>query len=59
MQYLSKQMQTECEQKKSKFKSICVFYGSTKGYKSIYGDVAIELGRELFAEVLIWCMVVA
>ncbi|KAL3750950.1 hypothetical protein ACJRO7_011868 [Eucalyptus globulus] len=31
----------------SKFKSICVFCGSSQGKKSSYKDAAIELGKEL------------
>ncbi|XAR59741.1 hypothetical protein NMG60_11015694 [Bertholletia excelsa] len=40
-------MERETEMKKSKFKRICVFCGSSPGKKSSYKDAAIELGREL------------
>ncbi|PNY03451.1 cytokinin riboside 5'-monophosphate phosphoribohydrolase [Trifolium pratense] len=35
------------EMKLSKFKTICVFCGSSPGNKTSYKDAAIELGREL------------
>ncbi|KFK23635.1 hypothetical protein AALP_AAs69156U000100, partial [Arabis alpina] len=31
----------------SRFKSICVFCGSSSGKKSSYQDAAIDLGKEL------------
>ncbi|GAB4828076.1 Cytokinin riboside 5'-monophosphate phosphoribohydrolase log1 [Ancistrocladus abbreviatus] len=34
-------------EKKGKFKRICVFCGSKTGHKSIYSDAALELGRVL------------
>lgn len=35
--------------KKSKFKRICVFCGSSSGNKRIFSDTALELGKELVA----------
>jgi len=32
---------------KRRFKRICVFCGSKAGYKAIYGDAALELGKAL------------
>lgn len=37
----------DMEMKQSKFKSICVFCGSSPGKKSSYREATIELGREL------------
>jgi hypothetical protein len=42
-----KKMERENEMKLSKFKTICVFCGSSPGNKTSYKDAAIELGREL------------
>ncbi|KAL5764044.1 hypothetical protein ACOSP7_016391 [Xanthoceras sorbifolium] len=42
-------MEREMEMKQSKFKTICVFCGSSPGKKSSYKDAAIELGKELVA----------
>ncbi|KAK3205978.1 hypothetical protein Dsin_020024 [Dipteronia sinensis] len=39
----------EMEMQQSKFKTICVFCGSSPGKKSSYKDAAIELGKELVA----------
>jgi len=40
-------MEVKSETRQSKFRSICVFCGSSHGKKSSYQDAAIELGREL------------
>ncbi|KAK6271816.1 hypothetical protein POUND7_008899 [Theobroma cacao] len=40
-------MEMDMEMKQSKFKSICVFCGSSPGKKSSYREATIELGREL------------
>lgn len=32
---------------KKRFKRICVFCGSRSGYKSSFGDAALELGKQL------------
>ncbi|KAG2690171.1 hypothetical protein I3843_09G171000 [Carya illinoinensis] len=40
-------MEVESEMRQSKFKTICVFCGSSQGKKSSYQDAAIELGKEL------------
>ncbi|XP_050220113.1 cytokinin riboside 5'-monophosphate phosphoribohydrolase LOG1 [Mercurialis annua] len=42
-------MELEKEMRKSKFKRICVFCGSSPGKKTSYKDSAIELGKELVA----------
>ena len=42
--------------KKSKFKRICVFCGSSQGKKSSYKDAAIELGRELVNYIMAICI---
>lgn len=34
-------------EKKRKFKRICVFCGSRAGYKSSFSEAALELGKEL------------
>ncbi|XP_007016779.2 PREDICTED: cytokinin riboside 5'-monophosphate phosphoribohydrolase LOG1 isoform X1 [Theobroma cacao] len=41
------EMEMDMEMKQSKFKSICVFCGSSSGKKSSYREATIELGREL------------
>jgi hypothetical protein len=33
------------------FKRICVFCGSSSGYKDIFSDVALSLGRELVSNI--------
>lgn len=33
------------------FKRICVFCGSSSGYKEIFSDVALSLGRELVSNI--------
>ncbi|KAJ9158789.1 hypothetical protein P3X46_024336 [Hevea brasiliensis] len=38
---------TATSEKTRKFKRICVFCGSRAGYKSSFGDAALELGKEL------------
>ncbi|KAI3917076.1 hypothetical protein MKX01_003525 [Papaver californicum] len=43
-------MEGENKVKESKFKSICVFCGSSQGKKSSYQEAAIELGNELVAK---------
>ncbi|XP_026397594.1 cytokinin riboside 5'-monophosphate phosphoribohydrolase LOG3-like isoform X1 [Papaver somniferum] len=43
-------MEGENKVKESKFKSICVFCGSSQGRKSSYQEAAIELGNELVAK---------
>lgn len=40
-------MEREGEMVPSKFKTICVFCGSSQGKKRSYQDAAIELGMEL------------
>ena len=40
-------MEVGSEMRQSRFKSICVFCGSSQGKKSSYQDSAIELGKEL------------
>ena len=40
-------METHGEMRVSKFKTVCVFCGSSPGKKSSYQDAAIELGNEL------------
>ncbi|KAK7841229.1 cytokinin riboside 5'-monophosphate phosphoribohydrolase log3 [Quercus suber] len=42
-------MEVGSEMRQSRFKSICVFCGSSQGKKSSYQDSAIELGKELVA----------
>ncbi|EOY34398.1 LOG family - like 8 [Theobroma cacao] len=41
------EVEMDMEMKQSKFKSICVFCGSSPGKKSSYREATIELGREL------------
>lgn len=43
----SLETEMESEIKRSKFRRICVFCGSSQGKKSSYHDAAIELGKEL------------
>ncbi|XP_010906515.1 cytokinin riboside 5'-monophosphate phosphoribohydrolase LOG3 [Elaeis guineensis] len=40
-------MEGEQETRRSKFKRICVFCGSSQGKKRSYQDAAVELGKEL------------
>lgn len=42
-----KELNPLTSQKKRRFKRICVFCGSKAGYKAIYGDAALELGKAL------------
>ena len=37
----------ELDQGRSKFKKICVFCGSRSGYKAIFSEAALDLGKEL------------
>ncbi|KAJ4749806.1 Cytokinin riboside 5'-monophosphate phosphoribohydrolase [Rhynchospora pubera] len=39
--------ESHIEEKRSRFRRICVYCGSAKGRKSSYQDAAIELGKEL------------
>ncbi|KAI3745483.1 hypothetical protein L1987_58597 [Smallanthus sonchifolius] len=43
-------MEIEKKQKKSRFKRVCVFCGSSSGKRDVYGDAAIELAQELVAK---------
>ncbi|KAG8376557.1 hypothetical protein BUALT_Bualt09G0075800 [Buddleja alternifolia] len=43
-------MERECEVKSSKFKTICVFCGSSQGKKTSYQEAAIELGQVLVSK---------
>lgn len=38
------------EEKRSRFRKICVFCGNQPGRKAIYQEAAIELGRELVTQ---------
>lgn len=38
-----------------KFKRVCVFCGSSSGYRKIFSDAAFELGRELVGNRLYLC----
>lgn len=40
-------MEIKGEMKRSKFKKICVFCGSSPGKRSSYKEAAVELGKEL------------
>lgn len=35
------------DQKRRKFKTICVFCGSRAGYKSSFSEAALELGKQM------------
>ncbi|EXB32774.1 hypothetical protein L484_012503 [Morus notabilis] len=39
--------ESSTNEKKGKFKRICVFCGSRAGYKSAFSDAALELGKQL------------
>jgi cytokinin riboside 5'-monophosphate phosphoribohydrolase len=39
--------------KKSKFKRVCVFCGSSSGKRNSYQDAAIQLGEELVCTIIV------